>query len=308
MQIPTRFVLLLLPALLLGACRAAPRAPEAPDPRAVAVFTGTGDPAGWDALVSAGAEADAVILGENHGHPLGLDAAATLWDDLLARTDKAALSLEFFERDEQSRLEDYLGGLSREETFKRRTARSASSYPDAHRRMVEAAKAAKRPVIASNAVWAHRSTASRHGFDRLRSLSPEQRRMFRIPDDLPAGRYREDFDRVMNDTAKEHGRDKPFTQDELDGSFRAQSLQDWTMAESVARSLEAGERPVVHVVGRFHSDFRGGLVHALQALHPGARVVTVSFVNAWATSLRDDDRGRADFVVYVGPSPPSRAR
>lgn len=307
---PIRFAvpLALLMLLLLGACRAAPRAPEAPDPRAVAVFTGTGDPAGWEALVSAAAGADAVILGENHGHPLGLDAAATLWEDLLTRTDRVALSLEFFERDEQSRLEDYLGGLSREETFKRRTARSASSYPDGHRRMVEAARAAKRPVIASNAVWAHRSAASRHGFDRLRALSPEQQRMFRIPDELFSGRYREDFDRVMNDTARQHGQPEGFSPEDLDASFRAQSIQDWTMAESIARALEAGERPVVHVVGRFHSDFAGGLVQALQALRPQARILTVSFVDAFAPSLRDEDRERADLVIYVGPSTPSRSR
>jgi len=37
-------------------------------------------------------------------------------------------------------------------------------------------------------------------------------------------------------------------------------------------------------------------------MRPGAKIVTVSFVDEWSSSLREQDRGRADFVVYVGPS------
>jgi uncharacterized iron-regulated protein len=91
----------------------------------------------------------------------------------------------------------------------------------------------------------------------------------------------------------------------LDRSFRSQYLWDWTMGESIARAIEAGNRPVVHVIGRFHSDFFGGTPQALLKLHPGARVLIVSVVDQDSDGLREEDRGRGDYVVYVGPSPKS---
>ena len=89
----------------------------------------------------------------------------------------------------------------------------------------------------------------------------------------------------------------------LDSAFRSQQLWDWTMADAIASGLSHGESPVVHVVGRFHIDFRGGLVQALDKLRPNTRTLTVSFADSWSDSLADADRERADFVIYVGPAP-----
>ena len=75
------------------------------------------------------------------------------------------------------------------------------------------------------------------------------------------------------------------------------------MAESVFLALQRDEAPVVQVIGRFHSDFRGGTVQALERLRPGTRALVVSYVNEDApAALPADDAGRGDFVLYVGPS------
>ncbi|MEX2219115.1 MAG: ChaN family lipoprotein [Phycisphaerales bacterium] len=299
--------LILLALVLLPACAAPPRAAAPPaDPRSVVAVDGrTGAAVGWEELVSAASECEALIIGENHGHPLGLAGAAALFDDVLGRADGAVLSMEFFERDEQPRLDDYLAGLTDERTFRQRTRRTASSYPDGHRQMVEAAKRAGRPVIAANAPRPYVTAARKESYERLLALTPEQRRLFRVPDVLPEGRYAEDFRRIMSrdegTDGEAHGEPDEDERARLDAMFRSQSLWDWTMAESIARAA-ADCRPVVHVVGRFHSDFGGGLVQALERLRPGVRVVTVSVVDEWSGSLREEDRGRADFVVYVGPS------
>lgn len=303
-------VILGVAAAVLGGCvsgarthdRAIPR-----DPRSEVVLNGSdGSVVPWDALASASAGADAVVIGENHGHARGLAFAAALWEDVLARSDRAALSLEFFERDEQASLDDYLAGLTDEATFRVRAHRTASNYPPGHRAMVEAARSAGRPVYAANAPRVYVRLARTASYDRLRGLTPEQRRLFRIPDELPEGRYRADFDRVMDAPhAMSPGRTTtPETPEEkrrrLDAGFRAQSLWDWTMAETIADAIDDGASPVVHVVGRFHSDFRGGLIEALARLRPGTRVITISCISEASVVLRDDDRGRADFVVYVG--------
>ena len=76
----------------------------------------TGAQASWPEIVSAAANYEVIIIGENHGHPLGLSTAAKLWSEVLGRSDKAALSMEFWERDEQSRLDEYLAGITDEKT------------------------------------------------------------------------------------------------------------------------------------------------------------------------------------------------
>lgn len=301
----TWFVLSVMAVLLAGCASTGPKvAEQAPAAR---LFDGaTGALATMEQIVAAGAGADALILGENHGHPLGLSTAAAIWKGVLERSSNAALALEFFERDEQSRLDEYLAGLVDEAAFHKRTIRTVSNYPDGHRDMVEAAKAAGRPVYAANAPRPQVRAASRQGYEKLRSLSPEQRRMVRIPDEVPTGRYRDDFDTIMGGGAALHGakpEDAEAKRKSLDNSFRAQSLWDWTMADSVASGLATGAKPVCLVVGRFHSDFRGGLIGAMEKLRPGVKVVTVSFVDDWSPTLREEDKGRADYVVYVGPAP-----
>lgn len=291
--------------VLVGACAAVAPVPSAPKvelaPREVKLFRGDGAAATWSELVEAASAAEVVFLGENHGHPLGLASAAALFEDVLARSDKASLSLEFFERDEQSRLDDYLSGVSDAATLERRTQRSEGNFPPGHRAMVELAKAKSRPVHASNAPRQYVRIVSQKGYEPLAKLSWEQRRLFRIPDELLSGRYRDDFDRIMTPS----GRD-PKAADEqarLARVFRSQQMWDWTMAESVFLALQRDEAPVVQVIGRFHSDFRGGTVQALERLRPGTRALVVSYVNEDApAALPADDAGRGDFVLYVGPS------
>lgn len=314
----------LIQACIATGCAASRRGDATPTPvpesisealaaqaRAVNIFRGTdGSPVAWAPLTAAAAGADTVIIGENHGHPLGLAFAAELWADILASRagdGGAVLSMEFFNRDEQSRLDDYLAGLWDEAALLKATGRGTpAAYPAGHRAMVESAKASGRPVIAANAPRTYVRTASRESFQRLAGLTDEQRRMFRIPDELPTGKYRDDFDAVMWGMAQSSRGGAPEEEipDEfrrrLDSSFRAQSLWDWTMAESIARAIDQRGTPVVHVVGRFHSDFAGGLIQALHRLRPHTAVVTISVVNVWSDTLRPEDAGRGDFVVYVG--------
>lgn len=298
--------------------RSTVRSTDAAALRTLPVFRGDGTPASMDEVVASAVEADVVLIGENHGHPVGLPWAALVFDRVLESTDKAALSLEFFERDDQSRVDDYLLGLSDEAAFRKRADLTAGGYPAGHRQMLEAAKAKGRPVIASNTPREIIRYLRGKDYDALRSLTAEQQRLFRVPEVLPEGKYRDDFYGLMRGSVESEaghrgGAGEPSAalteeqvQARLAGRFRAQSLWDWTMGESVTRALDAGSRPVVQVVGRFHSDFRGGLAQAIERLRPGTRIVVVSVVDEESATLREDDRGRGDYVAYVGPSPEER--
>jgi uncharacterized iron-regulated protein len=316
------FAVLLMASALVPACASKPRpvtdAGLAPiDSRSLVVYDGvSGEAVSWASVVRHAAAVDAVIIGENHGHPVGLPWAAALWEDISAASPNAALSMEFFERDDQSRLDDYLKGLTDEATFEKRTERKAGNYPPSHKAMVTRAKELGRPVIAANAPWEVIRFLRGKEYEALRQLTAEQQRLFKIPEAPPEGRYRSDFDAVMRPMVS-GGHAAPGSQSKapamteaqisamLDRSFRSQYLWDWTMGESIARAIEAGNRPVVHVIGRFHSDFFGGTPQALLKLHPGARVLIVSVVDQDSDGLREEDRGRGDYVVYVGPSPKS---
>ncbi|MFN0137959.1 MAG: ChaN family lipoprotein [Phycisphaerae bacterium] len=288
--------------------RTLPQPPTHLDPRHVTIFDGaTGESIDWTDMIEHTITADAILVGENHGHVLGLASAAALWADVLTqRGERAALALEFFERDDQSRIDDYLADLYDEKRFKTRTGRTDSNYPAGHRQMVEAAKQAGRPVLAANAPRAFVRLARHEGFERLATLTDEQRRLVRVPEFLPTGRYRNAFEKVMThagDTsaaATEEARVE--ARKKIDDLFRSQSIWDWTMADSVARSIERGDAPTLLVIGRFHIDFRGGTVQALECMRPGSTHVTVSYVDAWSDALRDEDLWRADYVIYVGPS------
>lgn len=316
--------LLLTPIHLIGCAATAPvdeppagpRLLSADVARAAPIIRGDGTPATWSDLLDAAAAAEAVLLGEQHGHELGLSVAAALWRDLLARSPRAALALEFIERDEQSRLDDFLAGLTDESVFIRRTGRTSSgaqggNYPAAHRDMVLAAREAGRPVFAANAPRAYVRLARRQGLDALDRLTPEQRRLVRRPDLLPTGRYREAFFRLMGLDAASPEAPDPARRAEVEGLFIAQSVWDWTMADTLATALAAGHAPVVLVVGQFHSDHDGGLPQALRHIRPETRMLTVSFqpdAPANDPTGSSPHIGRADFVVLTGASTPARTR
>lgn len=247
-------------------------------------------------LLTAMSASDVVLIGEQHGHPLGLDLAARLFEQMLASPEgaSAALCLEFFTRDQQGAIDGYLRGASSEAEFRKAAAlKDEGDYPAGHRRMVEAAKAKGRPVIASNAPRALVKRARLAGFDALRA-EVVLRDQVVIPEALTAGEYREDFMAMMG------GGHAGVDAATMEGFYRAQNVWDATMAGSIVQALAAGSRPVVQVVGGFHVDGAGGLYQRVRAAAPEAKVWRLVMVAAAPEGLRAEDRERADVVAYVG--------
>lgn len=303
-------LILAIPALT--GCQAPKREPDPVDPRSVPFFAG--DASGvvpWDAVVASAAGSAVVVIGEVHGHPLGLELAADLFQDILRANPRAVLSMEFYERDQQVALDDYVGGIINAEQFDRATFRNAGNNPDGHRRMVEAARLAGRPIIAANAPRRYARLARTDGYDRLRNLTPEQRRHYEIPDTLPDNAYASRFRAAMSGmSGNGHGGGHGHGSGEnvIDGFFRSQILWDVTMADSIADATRQGA-PVVHVVGRFHSEYgtepgKSGLADAIaQRLQPDQRLLILTVLDADSGQLRVEDVGRGHFIVYVGSQP-----
>ncbi len=279
-------------------------------------------PTPWQAMIADAATADVVVIGEQHGHPTGLPMMARLWADLIPEAQRLghtpALALEFIERDHQLALDDYLAGLIDEPTFRERTARTDANYPAAHRDMVEAARAANLPVIAANAPRRYVRMARTEGFDHLRAMTPAQRATFVIPDPMTTGPYRDRFFDLFRQmmaggpdssggasgkeaAADQAGPDESALNAQIEAFYRSQQVWDATMADAVARAVRAGHRPVVLVIGQFHSDYTGGTIDMIDRALQRERIVTISMVDA--DQPTEDDIDRADYLLMVGPRP-----
>lgn len=277
---------------------------EQTNARSVEILRGDGTGlVSWDQVAREMAGADVVLFGEVHGHELGNAVAQELFEDILVYNSRAVLSMEFFERDDQVAVDDYLSGVTDLEGFKKASNRTATNYPYAHRRMVDAAKEAGRPVIASNAARRYVKIARTEGFDRLSALGATQHTMFVVPDGIAQGAYKDRFVEAMGGMASHGGEEM------INGFLRSQSVWDATMGQSIVDGLREGS-PVAHVVGFFHVQFGSeaggsGLIDEIRAramkdLGREVKIVTLITIPAAHDAIDDEDVGIADFAVYVG--------
>ena len=186
---------------------------------------GDGTPATWSQLMAAVADADVIIVGEEHGDAVGHRVELAIVQDVLDRWPGSALSMEMLDRTEQAVVDDYLADFIDLETFQERTAATRwlkisrqyvereinrktfekritrLGWPDwetNYQPIIDAARSAGAPVIAANTPWlVYMSVARREGFDRLDDVTPAQRALFEVPSEIPQGKYRERFWEVM---------------------------------------------------------------------------------------------------------------
>ena len=296
----------------------------------IAIFNDSGARKRWNDLLSAAESADVIIFGEQHDDAIGHAMQRAFVEDALTRWPDTAVSMEMFDRSEQAVVDDYLAGIVDRATFyeeispvkARKTARSfldseidrdkfeqrmfSLGWPDWEKNyqpIVDAAKTANAKIIASNTPWLrYTRLANKEGLQRLDSLTPAQRALVAKPPMLPGGSYRDRFFGLMSGMGGGHSGDGAHSgvdEDMILGMYRAQCVMDATMAASIADHLDQHGGKVIHLVGQFHSDYDGGLIQQLRHMRPGARVLNISLQTVEAESLRDEDRSRADYVVYT---------
>lgn len=266
-------------------------------------LTGT---ASFEDMIRDLADADVILVGEMHNHEKGLDFIATTFENLIARNEALILSMEFYERDQQVALDDYLHGVTDYEQFVRAAGRGGSNNPIGHLRMIERCRVNQRAVIAANSPRRYSTLARKEGFDALRQLTSRQRSLFEIPSALPVGYYADLFRETMGGMA---GHDE--NDDAINGFLRAQSVWDHTMAASVADPVTNDGASVFHVVGHFHVNHGlrpGGsqMTDVLRArLGQQVKIRSLVIHGADTSALLPEDAGddqksaAADYIVYV---------
>jgi uncharacterized iron-regulated protein len=274
------------------------------------VYDSTGKAITLDDVVAAMGKAEVVFIGETHNDRVAHDLEAQLLQRATARYGSGAgadsgreviLSLEMFERDVQTTLDEYLGSLILERQFLT-DARPWSNYQTDYRPLIEFARSNKLPVIAANAPGRYANRASRLGRAALTLLSPAAKQWLApLPYGEASSAYAAKFNRVMEGmSAGGHPVNK--------GNFLdAQVLRDATMAYAIAENLKGRRKPLVlHVTGIFHVEGRMGIPEQLEAYRRPTRAIVIALIPGADASKLDAEtlRKAGDFVFITEPAQP----
>lgn len=280
------------------------------DVRSLRAFDGrTGRRLAWSEVISRARAADAIILGEQHNDAVAHAAQAVISADVLSARPGGAVALEMLERDEQRLVDDWLDDIIDAEqlaTLSRSTDWAGDgSWAAWYQPVLDAARSAGATVVAANAPRRYVRLARTAGFPRLAALPADRRALVTWPDTLDTSDYRRRFAAFMSGEFIEGPMPAPSADDppeapNVEPIFRSQQTWDATMADSVARTLQAGTSPVLLLIGQFHSDFNGGTVLELQRRRPDATILNISFQPRGEDALAEVDRGRADIVIDTG--------
>ena len=257
---------------------------------------------------------DVLFFGEEHNdsvtHFLQLEMLKVLHT---LYGEQTVLSMEMFDRDVQTVMNEYLDNLIREKHFTK-DARAWSNYRD-YRPMVEFAKTNKLKVVCANAPTRYTNLAGRKGQSALASLPLATRAYYApVPYDTASGGYYEKLMNLTHGPAPAAGTDTAVKAAPMPvmmmGNFNmilAQSLWDATMAYSIAEALKKNKDiKVMQVNGRFHSDEGFGAVTQLRKYRPKVRTLVIS-----ATSddqFPDIDwsqyKSQGDYIIITDPAVP----
>lgn len=252
-----------------------------------------------------------LFFGEEHNDSVTHFIENKLFELLYSKySDNIALSLEMFDRDIQSVMNEYLKGLIREKNFTK-DARAWSNYRD-YRPMIEFAKANKLDVICANAPSRYTNLAGRKGQIALLELHKDAKKNIApLPYDTASGNYYEKLlaltqhtPTVSNDSIK------PKIPMMSMGQFNlivAQSLWDATMAFSIAEYFKKNkQKKIMHVNGRFHSD--EGFAAVTQLKNYNAKIKSLIISTGSDKNFPNIEWNQykhlGDFIIITDPNVP----
>lgn len=242
-------------------------------------------------------KADVLFFGEEHNDSTGHQLEFILLKKLAEKyPGKTALSMEMFETDCQTVLNEYLAGLIREKNFKT-DARVWPNYPD-YRPMIEFAKSSQIPVIAANAPARYTNMVNRLGLSSLQQLNATGRSY--LPPlliDTATGAYLQKFGQIMGGHSSMPGMQM----------YQAQNLWDATMGWSIARFIKSHRKyKILQINGGFHSEEKLGIPEQLKHYDGKVRMLNIavysdeSFDNPEWNKLAQ----MGDYIILTDPKLP----
>lgn len=297
------------------------------------VYTGSGEVTSLDAVVTAMAAKEVILIGESHNDLTGHHVE----EELLTRAHSAygtgrsdshgtrpvTLSLEMFERDVQYVVDEYVNGLITEDQFLV-SSRPWTEYDTDYRPLVEFAKEHGLEVLAANAPRRYANMVSRLGRESLRDLSSRALETLPpLPYGMPSAEYELQWRQAMVDAMEElrercpppspmaHGADSDphhmpmMAHRRSSNPLHAQALWDASMAYSITRHLmRQPDALVLHMAGSFHVERGTGTPEHLERYRPGTEMMIVVLRPVEDIAAFDPERDgqNEDFVILTDES------
>ena len=293
------------------------------------VYSGDGTAASMNDIVAAMAAVDVVFVGETHddptGHFLELEllrgAYQAVGSDGASRS--VALSLEFFQRDAQPILDEYLAGLITEKAFLA-ASRPWPRYDTDYRPLIEFSKEQDLAVVAANAPRRYANRVTRLGRESLSDLGPDAlATLAPLPYGQPSKAYRDQWilaimevmeeekmkcGKPIVDSTSANSSTAPAHQSahgNMGNQLHSQVLWDATMAYWINDHLiRRPDALVLHMVGSFHVARGTGIPEQLDRYRPGtsSMIVMLRPVEDVTTFEAAPTGAWGDFVIQTEKS------
>ena len=201
--------------------------------------------------------AKVVYLGETHDNAEDHRLQLEIIGQLYKKNSKLAIALEMFQRPYQGVVNDYLAGkIDEQELLAKTEYKQRWGYPwEYYAPIVQFAKAKKLPILALNTPTEITRLVAKNG---LESLTPEQSKF--IPPLSQIHTDNAEYRQLMLGIFQQHQADAKGNSEGFEKFFQAQVLWDETMAEGIAKFIQAkiGYQVVV-LVGQGHIVYNYGI-------------------------------------------------
>lgn len=267
-------------------------------------FDAKGNPATMAQILETIGQNDVIFLGEMHDDSVGHALQFEIFKAAIEKygsNRQITLSMEMFERDVQTVVNEYLAGFITEKKFMD-DSRPWGNYKTDYRPLVELAKEKKFAVIAANAPRRYVNMVSRGGREKLNLLSDEAKKF------LPPLPYAQASEAYSNKFKALMGR-APEAQMGLSNILDSQSLWDAGMAYNISQAMVKNGL-IVHLNGAFHTENRLGTVEHLLKYQPKTKVlvVTMRYENDFKTFDKARHTDIGDFVILTDAKQPRSQR
>lgn len=256
------------------------------------------NPKNFEDILKKAKNADVVIFGEGHTDRVAHEVELKLLKALYRLIGKnLVFTLEMFDRDVQTILDEYMKGLISERHF-RWSARAWGNYRRDYRPLIEFAKKNKIPVKAANAPRRYVNMVARKGKKSLYNLS-ETAKKWIAP--LPYGKHNPKYIKKIEELNKQIRKQHP---DSKGKGFKgispdAQLTWDITMAHSIVRELNRKNRLVFQINGKFHSEENMGIPDFLRHYKKDIKILIITAIEKRRTKKEKKPCGSGDFIIIT---------
>lgn len=258
------------------------------------LFDKNGQETTFENLVSTSLEAEVVLFGELHNNTVVHWLQLQLLKSLSAQHPQVVLSGEFFERDDQLNIDEWLEGRMTDKQFEAE-AKLWNNYLTDYKPLLLFAKSSKIPFVASNVPRKYAAMVSKNGLGYLQELSKQAKKHIaplpiKVDPTLPGYAAMKE---MMHGSSMN-----------MDYIIEAQALKDATMAHSLLSNYNK-ERLILHINGSYHSNNAEGIGWYLKQHKPKIKVITINTVEQDTTDKVDPaNLNTADFIIVLPKDSP----